>query len=62
MKKIVTCLVVFLATLAVLSAAGAPEATAAKGEKITLTVWHIGVDATRHETITSAIARYEALI
>lgn len=61
MKKIVTGLVVFLATLAVLSAAGAPEAAAAKGEKITLTVWHIGVDATRHETITSAIARYEAL-
>lgn len=60
MKKILVGIVVLLATISMISAAGAPEATAAKGEKITLNVWHIGVDATRHETITNAIARYEA--
>ena len=60
MKKILTGMIVLFATLSVLGAAGAPEAAATKGEKITLNVWHIGVDATRHEAILNGIARYEA--
>ena len=61
MKKMITLALALVVGMSLLFAAGAPEATAAaKGEQITLNVWHIGVDATRRETMTKAVARYEA--
>lgn len=51
-------LVVFAVSLAV--AGGAKESAANTGkEEITLTLWHIGTDTTRHAAIKAAIGRYE---
>ncbi len=34
------------------------DAPAADGEEITLTVWHIAIDETRHQTVTNAMNRF----
>ncbi len=60
MKRLITLAIVMVVAISMLSAAGAPEATAAKGEQITLNVWHIGVDVSRRATMEKAIARYQA--
>ncbi|NLK05000.1 MAG: extracellular solute-binding protein, partial [Spirochaetales bacterium] len=60
MKRLITLALVMVVAISMLSAAGAPEATAAKGEQITLNVWHIGVDVSRRATMEKAIARYQA--
>ncbi|NBK23813.1 MAG: extracellular solute-binding protein [Spirochaetia bacterium] len=61
MKRLITLALVMVVAISMLSAAGAPEATAAKGEQITLNVWHIGVDVSRRATMEKAIERYQAV-
>ncbi|WP_319756689.1 extracellular solute-binding protein [uncultured Sphaerochaeta sp.] len=60
MKKLFILTCVLMASTAMLFAAGSSEAEAKGGEEKTLTVWHIGVDVSRRETMDAAIARYEA--
>jgi raffinose/stachyose/melibiose transport system substrate-binding protein len=63
MKKCLV-LVVLLLACGVLFANGGSETSTTKSssssEQITLTVWHIGTDATRHASIQNAVKRFEA--
>ncbi|QTQ13383.1 extracellular solute-binding protein [Treponema parvum] len=63
MKKIGIILAVLIVAAGLAAANGtkeAPKGGAASGEQITLNLWHIGVDATRHAAMKAAIDRYQA--